>query len=82
MWALRQCTSGESKCQDEIFLFDLCVGILYNYCIDGKETKMRIADFFADFSDAHYSEFVEAELAKIFQSTTTHDEIFLLDVPF
>jgi hypothetical protein len=43
---------------------------------------MRIADFFADFSDTHYSEFVEHELSTIFQCTDHHDENFDLDVPF
>jgi hypothetical protein len=43
---------------------------------------MTIAEFFADYSDTHYSEFVEHELTKIFQSTIPQDENFDLDVPF
>lgn len=43
---------------------------------------MTIAEFFADYSDTHYSEFVEHELARIFQSTIPQDENFDLDVPF
>jgi hypothetical protein len=34
---------------------------------------MSDSDFFADFHSEYYSEFVEHELSKIFQSTTTHN---------
>lgn len=43
---------------------------------------MTTADFFADYSDTHYQEFVEYELSQIFQSTIPQDENFDLDVPF
>jgi hypothetical protein len=43
---------------------------------------MTTADFFADFYDTHYSEFVEHELSKIFQCGNHHQENFDLDVPF
>lgn len=43
---------------------------------------MTTADFFADFHDEYYQEFVEHELQEIFQDTTTQEENFLLDVPF
>jgi hypothetical protein len=68
--------------QVEIFLFDHTAQVLYNYCIDEKETKMTTADFFADFAYDQYSEFVDAELREIFQCSNTQDENFDLDVPF
>jgi hypothetical protein len=40
---------------------------------------MTTADFFADFNDAHYSEFVEHELSKIFQCATTQEQFFEFD---
>lgn len=43
---------------------------------------MTTADFFADFDNEHYSEFVEHELMQIFQCTIPHTENFDLDVPF
>lgn len=69
-------------CQVKIFLFEAIAQVLYNCCIDERETNMTIAEFFADYSDTHYSEFVEHELTKIFQSTIPQDENFDLDVPF
>lgn len=43
---------------------------------------MTIAEFFTSYQmDAHCN-FVDAELREIFQSTTTQDENFDLDVPF
>ena len=55
---------------------------MYNYCIDERESHMRLADFFADFHDLHYSEFVEHELSKMFCDTTPQDENYDLDVPY
>ena len=43
---------------------------------------MTTAEFFADYSDTHYSEFVEAQLREMFQCTIPQDENFDLDVPF
>lgn len=40
---------------------------------------MTTAEFFADFHSEHYGEFVEHELTKIFQCTTTHDKFFEFD---
>ncbi len=70
------------KCQDEIFVFDHGVEVLYNYYINRREPDMTTRDFFADFYELHYSEFVEAELREMFCDTTTQDENFDLDVPF
>ena len=64
------------------FWFDQSVQVLYNYCIDERETNMTTADFFADFHSEHYSEFVDAELREMFQDTTPVDGNFDLDVPF
>jgi hypothetical protein len=68
--------------QAKIFSVDCTVQVLYNYCIDERETKMTTADFFADFHMEQYSEFVEAELREMFCDTTPQDENFDLDVPF
>jgi hypothetical protein len=68
--------------QAKIFSVDASVQVLYNYCIDERETKMTTADFFADFAYDQYSEFVDAELREIFQCSNTQDENFDLDVPF
>jgi hypothetical protein len=68
--------------QAKIFSVDASVQVLYNYCIDERETKMTTADFFADFQYDQYSEFVEAELREMFCDTTPQDENFDLDVPF
>jgi hypothetical protein len=68
--------------QAKIFIFDRPAKVLYNYCIDERETKMTTADFFADFHYEQYSEFVEAELREMFCDTTPQDENFDLDVPF
>jgi hypothetical protein len=43
---------------------------------------MTTAQFFADFHESHYSEFVEHELREMFQDTTPVDEKFDLDVPY
>ena len=43
---------------------------------------MTTRDFFADFYNDAYQEFVEAELREMFCDTTPQDENFLLDVPF
>jgi hypothetical protein len=75
-----QCESN--MCQAKIFLFDVRVQVLYNYYINRREPIMTTADFFADFDNTQYSEFVEYELSKIFQCTDHHTENFDLDVPF
>ena len=44
---------------------------------------MTTRDFFADFYNDQYSEFVDAELREIFQCSDTHPENFdLADLPF
>lgn len=43
---------------------------------------MATNEFFTAYQYAALSEFVDAELREIFQSTTTHDDNFLLDAPF
>ena len=75
-----QCENN--MCQVKNFLFEVLTQVLYNYCIDERETKMTTADFFADFAYEHYSEFVDHELREMFQCTIPQDENFDLDVPF
>jgi hypothetical protein len=70
------------KCQDEIFVFEHFVEVLYNYYINRREPLMTTADFFADFAYHQYSEFVDHELREMFQCTNPQDENFDLDVPF
>ena len=70
------------NCQVQKLIFDQSLRFLYNIYIDWKEWHMTTRDFFADFYELHYSEFVEAELSEMFCDTTTQDENFDLDVPF
>jgi hypothetical protein len=76
------CGLLQAQCQDENFLFDQSAQVLYNYCIDERETNVTIAEFFTDFQQEPITEFVESELSKIFQCTNHHTENFDLDVPF
>ena len=65
------------------FIFARSAQVLYNYCIDERETKMTDSEFFRQIQDDWFHEFAGAERHDIFVATHVQDENFEFDdVPY
>ena len=64
-----------SACDQQKFKFELFCEILYNYCIDEKETNMTDNDFFRQDQQAWFEDFVDDEVSKILEDMDIPEEI-------
>ena len=61
--------------QVQNFRFELFCEILYNYCIDEKETEMTDREFFQLDQQQWFEDFVDEEVSKILEDMLIPEEI-------